>query len=236
MPKKDYFLIVDTETTNDDRVADFGAIITDRKGKIYTECAVMIHGIFGDVDLFCGGPDETVFSRRTLTARTEKYYEMLKAGSRMYASIHAVNRWLENVKGKYDPYLTAYNLSFDAGKCHNTNIDLAIFDKRFCLWHAAFSKYAKSKAYRKFIIENHFFKPPTRLRNMSYMTNAETMARYVTGNPSMEDEPHTALEDAKLYELPILLDILRKTRKKEWLHPTPFNWRAIQVRDHFQAM
>ena len=35
MAKRDYFLIVDTETTQTDMVADFGAIICDRKGNIY---------------------------------------------------------------------------------------------------------------------------------------------------------------------------------------------------------
>ena len=48
MSKKQYFLIVDTETTQNDLVADFGAVIVDRKGKIITQCAVMVDGIFTD--------------------------------------------------------------------------------------------------------------------------------------------------------------------------------------------
>ena len=48
MSKKQYFLIVDTETTQNNLVADFGAVIVDRKGKIITQCAVMVDGIFTD--------------------------------------------------------------------------------------------------------------------------------------------------------------------------------------------
>ena len=37
MAKPDYFLLVDTETTQDDLVADFGAIVVNKKGKIVWE-------------------------------------------------------------------------------------------------------------------------------------------------------------------------------------------------------
>ena len=43
---KNYFLIVDTETTQDNLVADFGAVICDAKGQIVTQCAVLIGGIY----------------------------------------------------------------------------------------------------------------------------------------------------------------------------------------------
>ena len=155
----------------------------------------------------------------------------------MIASVGAINRWLDKVKATYSPYLTAYNLAFDQDKCGNTGIDLAQFEenKRFCLWHAAFNKWAGTKAYKNFALSVHAFNPPTDLGNMSYKTNAEVMARFVLGNPQLPDEPHTALEDAKFYELPILLRLLATTKKRAWLNPEPFNWRKVQVRDHFTA-
>jgi aryl-alcohol dehydrogenase-like predicted oxidoreductase len=59
--------------------------------------------------------------------------------------------------------------------------------------------------------DNHYFNNRTDKGNMGYKTNAEVMAHYVIGNYS--EEPHTALEDAQYYELPILVSILKK---KNW--------------------
>lgn len=234
MAKRDYFLIVDTETTQEQHVADFGAIVVDKKGKIYSECAVIVNNYFLKEELFWNG-DAGIFGRTTLEKRTNHYKNMVKQGSRMVASVAAINRWLEKVNAKYSPILTAYNLSFDMDKCLNSAIDLAMFDKSFCLWHAAFSKWAMKKQYKQFILENHFFKNPTEYGNMSYSTNAETMARFVLGNPNIEDEPHTAYEDAKLYELPILLKLVNSTKKTDYMNPIPFDWRKIQVKNHFSV-
>jgi hypothetical protein len=70
---------------------------------------------------------------------------------------------------------------------------------------------------------------------MSYKTNAEIMTRFVLGQPELENEPHTALEDAIGYELPILQKLLRHSSKKELLSLSEgYNWRNYQVRDHFK--
>jgi hypothetical protein len=50
--KKDYYLIIDTETTMSDKVADFGAVVVDRKGNIQTQCGVLVNGVFGIDALF----------------------------------------------------------------------------------------------------------------------------------------------------------------------------------------
>ncbi len=239
MAKKDYFLIVDTETTQDGLVADFGAIVVDRKGTIYTTCSVLIAGIYNDMEnhpLFFTSDESGVWSKDGQDKRYAMYSTMLKEGTRMLASIAAVNKWLAGVCGKYDPYLTAYNLSFDQNKCSNTGIDLTQFDKSFCLWHAAYTKWAFTKAYKNAALWLHAFNPPTDLGNMTYKTNAETMARFCTGNLRLEDEPHTALEDAQYYELPILLKLIKTTKKCDWLNPEGFNWRKVQVNENFTAL
>lgn len=239
MAKKDYFLVVDTETTQDNLVADFGAIVCDRKGNIVKQCAVLTHGIYNneqDHPLFFTSDPDGIWSKKGKDKRYNNYAKMLEGGTRMLASVGAVNRWLDKAKEQYDPYLTAYNLAFDKDKCSKTGIDLAQFsDREFCLWHAAFNKWAYTKKYRKFVCENHYFNPPTDLGNMSYKTNAEVMARFVLGNPNLPDEPHTALEDVLYYELPILTRLLATEKKVKWLNPKPFNWKAVQVRDHFIA-
>lgn len=239
MPFKDYFLTIDTETTQDDKVADFAAVITDRKGKIYAQCAVLVNGIFTDMEnhpLFTNEDAGPLWNAASLSRRYGVYNSMVNSGARMIAGVNAINRWLDKAKAEYDPYLTAYNVAFDRNKCANTGIDLNPFaDKTFCLWHAAFTKWGTSKPYRQFVVETHAFNAPTKLHNMSYKTNAETMARFVLGNPTLEDEPHTALEDVLYYELPILNRLIKTTPKKVWLNPTPFDWNKVQVKDWFTA-
>ena len=238
---KDYFLIVDTETTQDSMVADFGAIVVNRKGEIVNQCAVLVHGIYDDMQnhpLFFTGDRDGIWSKAGQDNRYKIYRDMLANGSRMMASVPAINRWLEKAKEQYNPILTAYNLPFDLDKCKNTGIDLLRFDRSFCLWGAAFDAWAHTKEYRKMALTLHAFNAPTGLGNMTYKTNAETMTRFVLNVPELEDEPHTALEDAVYYELPILVKLLKKkgtSVKKLVERVGGYDWRKVQVRDWFTA-
>ena len=242
MAKKQYFLIVDTETTQNKLVADFGAVVVDRKGTIVTQCAVMVDGIFTDAEnnpLFfdSSAPASALWSRSSADRRYSKYNKMVADGSRMVASVAAINRWLTKAIEVYNPTLTAYNLAFDMGKCDNTGIDLRQFENSFCLWSAAFSAYAHTRAFRQMVLDTHAFNAPTAQGNMSFKTNAEVMTRFVTNNPNLADEPHTAIEDAIHYELPILVKLL-KSYTTSWLlnEAQAYNWREVQVKDWFRPV
>lgn len=240
MAKKQFFCIIDTETTQDALVADFAAVICDRKGKIYAQCAVLVNGIFTEQEnhplFWQHGDKNDVFSKASLPRRYERYNNMVKDGQRMIASTGAINRWIAKAVGQYDPILTAYNLAFDMDKCKNTGIDLTQFSSNFCLWHSAFTHLANTKNYKNFVLQCHAFNTPTKHGNMSFKTNAEVMTRFVLGQPDLEDEPHTALEDIVYYELPILKHLLTsKSVKKVTQDLTPFNWREVQVSQHFKA-
>jgi len=52
MTKKQFFAIVDTETTVDGTVADFACIIVDRQGTIHKQCAVLVKDQFDTKSLF----------------------------------------------------------------------------------------------------------------------------------------------------------------------------------------
>ena len=160
---------------------------------------------------------------------------MLENGSRILASVNQINRWLERVRGKYNPILTAYNLPFDLNKCQNTGIDLTMFSQRFDLWTASFNKWALTNKYKTFALENHAFNNRTALGNMTYQTNAEIMAKFIT-QENLDDEPHTALEDLIGYELPILVKLINTTTKEEFMNPTQgFDWRKVQLKDNFKS-
>ena len=151
----------------------------------------------------------------------------------MIASVAGINNWLLKAYAEYKPILTAYNLAFDLDKCENTGIDLTPFTDRFCLWYGSYSRWAKTKKYRQFVLDNHFFGNVTDFGNMSYRTNAENMARFVLGEAGYPDEPHTALEDVIDYELPILTALVKGYPKKKWNNPVPWNWRELQVKNWF---
>ena len=232
MARKQFFCIVDTETTIADTVADFAALIVDREGKIFTQCAVLVRGEYGDKTLFHDKNKSDIWGYAGLQKREQGYVAMLDSGLRMLASVSAINRWLALAVGKYNPILTAYNLAFDSSKCQNTGIDLALFSDRFCLWHGAIGNICNSRNYRQFCLDNHLFNAPTDKGNMSYKTTAEAVCGYISGE--FRTEPHTALEDARDFELPILQQVIKRKHWRDNLKP--YAWQDFQVKGNFKAI
>ncbi len=238
--KKDYFLLMDTETTQDQKVADFGAIICDRKGKVYNQCGIMVDGIFTDSEnhpLFFDSkqPEDALWSKESADKRYAIYNGMIKEGSRMIASVAGINSWLAKAKAQYNPILTAYNLPFDLGKCHNTNIDLTLFDRNFCLMAVAQNMVKNDKKFLKFCLDNHLFGNRTGLGNMVFQMKAETLGNFICG--TLEHEPHTALEDVIFWELPILKHVFKKYSVRKVLE-TKFRsvaWQDRQVKDFYKV-
>ena len=231
MAKKQFFLIVDTETTMENTVADIGMLICDREGRIYAQCAVLVAGHYGTHELFHDKKANDIWGYTGLEKRKLAYDNMLNSGVRMLASVNAVNKWIQQAIGKYNPTLTAYNLAFDIDKCEKTGIDLSGFADKFCLWQASVGNICNSKLYKQFVVENHLFNSRTELGNMTFSTTAESVCGFVTGE--FKTEPHTAIEDARDFELPVLVEVLKKKKWKEKI--TPYNWRDFIVKNHFTA-
>ena len=213
---KHYYLIVDTETTQQNTVADFGAVVVDRSGKIHEQFGVLLHGHFGTMPLFSSSslPAEEFFSTQMVHRRRKHYDEMLENGQRSLCSPQLVNLFLARILGQYNPLVTAYNLSFDFGKCANTGIDLGIFSERFCLMKAAHRSICTTPEYDYFCRLNQHITATGRLSR-----TADTVAKFVARDcyNSLADEPHTALEDARDYEAPILGEILKTRTRKQLL-------------------
>ena len=209
--KKHHYLIVDNETTMRGTVADFGAVVMTRQGEIVEQFAAMVEGEFGVHPLFYNpNADASDFwSAQSAQRRAKGYRQMLARGDRVIASPAAIVRWLERVRGQYNPAVTAYNIGFDFRKCQNTGIDLGIFGSRFCLMKAAKATIGQTEEYAEFCHARGLITPTGRLS-----TTADSMARFVAGD-DLAPEPHTALEDARDYEALILAYLLRTlTRKK----------------------
>lgn len=231
MAKKQFFAILDTETTIENTVADFAIVICDREGRIYNQCAVLVAGHYGNFELFHDKNANDIWGYGGLEKRKAAYVEMLDSGKRMLASVNAINKWIAQAIGKYNPQLTAYNLAFDKDKCEKTGIDLSAFSNSFCLWQAAVGNICGTKQFKQFVLENHAFNNVTQFGNMTLKTNAEIVCGFINGE--FKEEPHTALEDARDFELPILREIVKKKKWQEKI--TPYNWRNFQVKDNFAA-
>ena len=232
MARKQFFCIVDTETTINDTVADFAAVVVDREGKIFAQCAVLVRGHYGDMKLFHDKNASDIWGFAGLQKREAQYIAMLDSGVRMLASVNAINKWLNQAIGKYNPILTAYNLAFDESKCRNTGIDLSGFSDRFCLWQGAVGNICKSKPYRQFCLDYHLFNAPTQFGNMTFKTNAEAVCGFINGE--FKPEPHTALEDARDFELPILTHVIKRRGWRDNIQA--YDWRAFQTKDHFKPL
>lgn len=239
MAKKKYFLIVDTETTQDGKVADLGLVLQDKAGNIVRDYGLLVGEYFSDREnhpLFHSfGDSKDVFSKASLPRRYKKYEEMVLDGRRMIASVPAINRLLVKIRLAYNPVLTAYNIAFDNEKCENSGIDLTIFEDSFCLWHASVEKWGNTRQFRDFCLENHYFGNRTKTGAMTLKTNADVMAKYLLGN-SLPDEPHTALEDARDYESPILTRLVKGTSPKVYMNPPSYNWQEHQVRNAYRPV
>ena len=211
---KHFYLIVDTETTTKQTVADFGAVIVTKQGEIVERFGAMVLGHFGKLPLFSdpSAEDSELWSEQSAKRREKDYYSMLETGERSVASVGLINQWLVRVNAQYSPVLTAYQLSFDLGKCRNTRINLGIFAQSFCLLKAAKKQLGTLAEYHAFCNEHGFLTAKLRRPSMT----ADTMAKFILGL-DLEDEPHSALEDAQFYEAPILTKILESVTRKQIL-------------------
>jgi hypothetical protein len=214
MAQKQYFLLTDTETTNphgEDKittVADFAAIIVDRKGVIHKQIAVLVAGHFGKYKLFHdkNSADE-IWTLAGLKRRNENYQQMLNSGDRMMASPAAINKWLDHLR-----------------QMQNTGISTSGFADIFCLWRASVNKVSNDKRYIEHCIRRKWL-----TAKLNFRTNAEAMAEYALGH-ALPPEPHTALEDCIDYELPILLWLVKNKSYKKYSQDG-YNWREWQLQN-----
>jgi len=213
-----FYLIVDTETTKKQTVADFGAVVVTKQGQIVEQFGAMVHGHFGTLPLFSDpSADPSAFwSEQSAQRRAKKYDEMLESGERSISSVGLINQWLAGINARYNPVLTAYNIAFDFGKCRNTRINLGIFNSRFCLMKAAKREIGPLAEYQEFCRAYGLVTARGNVRH-----TADAMAKFVNFSSEryglMDDEPHTALEDARDYEALILQRLLSKLTRKQLL-------------------
>ena len=95
-----FYLIVDTETTKRGTVADFGAVVVTKQGRIVEQFGAMVLGHFGKLPLFSDpSADPAAFwSEQSAQRRAKNYDDMLESGERSIASPQLINQWLASGK------------------------------------------------------------------------------------------------------------------------------------------
>ena len=203
--KKHYYLVVDTETTRDGKVADFGAVLMDKRIG-YIRNSTLVAEELPKLDLWfdARANSDDFWSAQNLPDRRRYYRGMIEDGRRSVASVAHINNWLHEIKAKYDPLVTAYNFPFDRAACQRSGIDLSIFRDNFCLYKAARRHWNECPQYHAWADRKNY---KTDSHGSSF--SADAVSHWILGD-DVPPEPHTAFEDAYYYEMPILKSLLAK--------------------------
>ena len=67
---------------------------------------------------------------------------------------------------------------------------------------------------------------------MTFKTNAEAVCGFISGE--FKPEPHTALEDARDFELPILTHVIKRRGWRDNIQA--YDWRQFQTKNHFKPL
>ena len=229
----DYMMIVDTETyiqNGRSYVFDFGAVIINlNTGNIIPggELAVLLPPPGVDFELFSNPSEkdsESFWHKDNISKRRNDYQKLYDTGLRSIARPELVNIWVRDHIASNThprPIIAAYNFPFDRDVCVRSGIRSIVegplawedsTESGFCLLNR--SRYVMGKfgrfenEYRKFVNKNSYWTPTGRPS-----MKADHIAKFIgERNPDYVDEPHSALEDAKMFERPIAT-FLRKHKQ-----------------------
>lgn len=217
--RKNYYLTLDTETTNsitDALVYDIGGAIHDKKGNILEKFSFVIS------DIFFG--EQELMQSAYYSEKIPRYYEQIAEGTRTVTTFFKARRHIINLMKKYDvTAVVAYNARFDVNSLNTTLRYLTKSKFRYFFPYGTIiydslkmtrDTIAKQKSYSDFCYRNGFL---TKHKTPRLQVKAETVWRYMTNDVSFE-ESHTGLEDV-LIEIQIFARCLRQhkpMRKLLW--------------------
>lgn len=206
--RKNYYLVVDTETANGldcPLVYDIGGAIVDKKGKVYETFSFVIYDVFKEMaDLM-----QTAY----YADKIPMYQEQLKQGERKFVRYNTARNYVRELCEKYDvTAIVAHNMHFDYLATANTERYLTKSKYRYFFPYGiplfdtlrmARDTICKQKLYQKFCIKNGYV-----TKNGKPKATAEILYRYITGNNDFIEE-HTGLADV-LIEKEILAKCFRQ--------------------------
>lgn len=223
--KKEYFIVLDTETANSVEQPlpyDIGWAVVDRQGIFYETRSFVVY------EIYCGERDlmKTAYYAKKLP----QYEEDIKNSTRQLKGFWNIRRqFIDDIKKYNVKKVGAYNMNFDKQALNN---DIRYISKSwarwffpyniefFCIWHMACTCLLNRKSYFKFARENNLVSEAGNLK-----TSAEACYRYLTKDADF-DENHTGLEDV-LIEVYIMAYCFRQHKKFE-TKPYSACWTIVQ--------
>jgi hypothetical protein len=209
--KKEYYLVIDTETANtleQPLPYDIGYAIADRTGHIVLKRSFVVAEIFLD--------HPEMMKSAYFAEKIPNYWDDIKSGSRILKSIFNIRKQIKaDMKAWNVKKVGAYNMNFDKRALNNVirycskSLVRWFFPfgtEYFCIWSMACQVILNSTSYIKFALQNGLESEAGNIQ-----TSAEACYRFLIDSPEF-CEKHTGLEDVE-----IEVDIMAKcfaTHKK----------------------
>ena len=209
--KKNFYLVLDTETANsveEPLPYDIGWVICDRDGKIYRRRSYVVSEVFSDMG--------DVMLSAYYANKIPQYWDDLKSGKRKLRTMYYIRKVLFGDMKEFNvKEVGAYNMAFDKKALNNLIRYVTKSEKRwffpfgtkyFCIWNMASNAILNRTTYIKFAENNGLI---SEAGNIS--TSAENAYRYLKKDITFI-ESHTGLEDVEI-EVAIMAACYRQHKK-----------------------
>ena len=220
--KKEYYLIVDTETANSVQQPlpyDIGYAICDREGNIQLKRSFIVAETFLDY------PE--LMQTAYYAEKIPQYWKDIQEGTRIIRTAYNIKTQMRADMKKFNvKKVGAYNMSFDKKALNNLTRYLTKSKHRywfpfgiqyFCIWSMATQTILQQKTFFKMAEKNGWISECGNLK-----TNAEVTYSYITKQIDFE-ESHTGLEDVEI-EVQIFAHCIRQHKALKW-DVNPNCWR-----------
>lgn len=209
--RKSYYLILDTETTNNfdnPLMYDIGGCVCDKKGKVMETFSFVIYEIYVQ--------NKDLMKIAYYFDKIPMYDNQIKESSRKIVTLLTAKKHIDNLCNKYHiKAIIAHNMPFDYKSTNGTNRYITKSKYRYflpygipvwCSLKMAQSTVCKQKSYIAWCKKYGYI-----TKNGRVKATAEILYRYITGDNSFV-ESHTGLEDV-LIEKEIFYWCMRQHKK-----------------------
>lgn len=225
MSRKNYFVVLDTETCNTIEQPlpyDIGWVVCDSKGNIYERKSYIIAETFLNM--------RDVMQSAYYAEKIPQYWKDIETGKRSIKGMWEIRKDMIADMRKYKvKAVGAYNMAFDKRALNNLIRYVSKswarwwfpFDTEFfCIWNMACNAILNRTSYIRFATENGYVSEADNI-----ITSAECAYRYITKSIEFI-ENHTGLEDVEI-EVAIMAECYRQHRTLE-KKINPACWRVVQ--------
>ena len=211
MRKKEWYLIIDTETCNtleQPLPYDIGYAICDRYGNIVVERSYMVAEMFIE--------HKDLMKSAYFAEKIPQYWEDFKNGMREMKTLLNIRKQIHADMKQYNvKKVGAYNMGFDKRALNN---DVRYCSKSFfrwffpfgteyfCIWHMACQTILNTTSYIKFALQNGLVSDKDNI-----LTSAECCYKFLKKNVDFVEE-HKGLEDVRI-EVEILAECYATHKK-----------------------